>query len=194
MKFNIRRWPSGGFLLLVASHLLLVSVLVWGYSQPDLDRAWVILQDLHSEGFTGLSASDIHLLRRLLKRHPTLIRAILGNDSVGFVEPSDNGWTARSPANLVIQSSSGIRRSLVVECRAQPGAYPVTVSLESDTFRQSLQFSENGRQAFELVAEGPSYPTWAAVRIQTSARPGYAALPEIHVEVSSSATPKQYHD
>jgi len=191
MKFNIRRWPSGGFLLLMASHLLLVFVFAWGYSQPELERAWAILQASHRDSFIGLSTTDVGFLRRLLKKCPPFARAILGNASIGFVEPSDSGWISRSSAHVVVQPSPGTRRFLVVECRARLEAFPVTVNLESDRLRQSLQFSENGRQSLELVAENDAYPIWATLRIQSSTRTDNALpQPEIHVEVSPTTEPK----
>ena len=177
-------------MLLTASHLLLVSVLAWGYSQPELDRAWVILQEMHSDGFTSLSAKDVQLLQKSLKRNPNFARAILGHDSVRFVEPTRDGWTARPSANIVIKSKSGTPRFLVVECRAQLGAYPVTVNFESDSFRQSLRYTENGQQTIELGAKVASSPLWVKVRIQPSNQAEYTAgLPEIHVEISSNSEP-----
>ncbi len=99
---NLR--PSAGFLLVVFSYSVLVAILVWGFSTPELDRVWLITQQMHRRSFAGLSANDVQTLRTALLHYPTLPRAFIGQSAIGFVEPTSDGWMSL-PRPYVVASA-----------------------------------------------------------------------------------------
>ena len=94
MSRKLGRRPSVGFVFLVSAHLLLISLLAWGYTTPELDRVWLIQQGMHRDNFDGLSAPDVQTIKTALRHYPDLPRAFIGRAPFGFVEPAEDGWVS----------------------------------------------------------------------------------------------------
>lgn len=96
MRRKIGLRPSFGFVFLASSHLLLISMLVWGYTKPELDSVWLTLQRMQRDNFNGLSALDAQTIMASLPRYPGLPRVFIGRAHIGFVEPTEDGWVKLS--------------------------------------------------------------------------------------------------
>jgi hypothetical protein len=92
--------PSWGFVFLVSSHLLLISMLAWGYTKPELELVWLVLQRMQRDNFNGLSVPDARTIETSLKHYPELSRVFTGHAPIGFVEPTQDGWVSPSPQPL----------------------------------------------------------------------------------------------
>jgi hypothetical protein len=153
-----RRWPSLGFGVLVASYGLLAAFLAWGFSTPELDRVWRILQPTGESGFTRLGPSQLQTLSAALRRHPKLAGALTERSPVGFVEPSPGGCTRMPVSHLVLQPAPGQSLRIDVVSRGDSGAFPLTVSLGGAGVARALHFDAPGRQDFVLPRGRPQAP------------------------------------
>jgi hypothetical protein len=180
--------PSFGFLLLATSYALLVSFLAWGYTRPELERGWYILQNMQRDSFTGLAVSEVQTLKQLLQKYPQFARALIGRSPVGFVEPTDDGWLSLPEAHAVVQASSpGAALKVLVDCRAPQSAYPVSVTLEMSGLREVLDFTEDGQKVADWSTKTSSVPLWVQVNTKsTSPRVGLGASPEIRIRAAST--------
>lgn len=165
MKRPHRFAPSSGFVLLLVSYTLLSCFFAWGYSQPDLERAWYILQRLQRDGFTGLTTSEASMLGALVRREPRLAHALIGRSPLGLVEPASDGWVSLSPSHLLIQAIPPAGLRIVVECRAAPGAYPLSITLETQDVRERLEFSEPGAKTVDWSSKLPALPAWVDLTV-----------------------------
>jgi hypothetical protein len=191
MKRTLVRWPTLGFFLMVASYGLLIAVLAWGFSQPELDRAWHILEGMKRDNYGGLTRAEAETLSTLLVRHPGFAQALVGRAPVGWVEPTEDGWTALRSAHLVIQANPVDQLRVAAECRAPKAAYPVTVAFRADGLKQELRYEQDGRQTFDLPAGQPAQALWVEVTID-SARPGAtgAAPAELRITADKASGQK----
>jgi hypothetical protein len=189
-RHRIRRL-SFGFLVFLGSHCLLVAFLAWGYTRPDLDLGWYILQKMRRTNFEGLSLSDVETLRRLLRKHPQFSQVLIGSNRLGFVEPTDDGWMSLPAAHVVVQPSSGAPLEVRVGCRAPRSAYPVSVALEVSGSREVLDFASDGQRVVDWSRKASSAPLWVQVDIKpNSAGIGLGAAPEVHIGTTSAALQK----
>ena len=160
--------PSAGFLLLVVSCLLLVSTLVWGLSTPELERVWLIMQGMQRSGFRSLMAEDVKRLEVALTHYPTLPRAFIGRASVGFIEPTHEGWISLAQPHIIRSGLSTNKITLDIECRAAASSYPITIALEKNVGRRELRFDADGRQSLELQLAQPAAPEIIPVTITSA--------------------------
>ena len=174
MRRTVGLRPSLGFVFLVASHLLLISMLAWGYTKPELDRVWLALQRMQRYNFNGLSVPDAQTIRTSLEHYPELKRVLIGNAHLGFVEPTQDGWVRLPLAHLITDGSLSGTVPMNVECRAPRSAYPVTVSFDNERDHQSLQFLESGQQRLALQLGSRSRSTW----VRVSVTPEHAGSPQ----------------
>lgn len=183
MSRAIRQRPSFGFLFVLSSYVLLISMLAWGSSQPELDRVWLVLQSMQRDGFSGLSAPDVQNLRKALRQYPGFPRALIGRAPIGWVEPTKEGWIGLRKPHLVIDGYFHGSLPLAVECRAPPLAFPVTVSFDYEGQRQSLRFPENGRQSLNMHLEPQLRPGWVQVSVDpTQVGSDQSLRPEIRIK------------
>jgi hypothetical protein len=166
-------------------------MLAWGYSQPDLDRVWPILQNMQRDGFTGLSAPEVQTLRKVLRQYPGFPRVLIGRASIGFVEPTKDGWISLRKPTLVSDGHSHGSLPLVVECRAPLLAFPVTVSFDQEGQRQNLRFSETGKQSLNLHGAPQLQPAWVQLSINPAqAESAQRLMPEIRVHSQGVPEPR----
>ncbi len=159
---------------MVSSYLLLISMLAWGYSKPELDRVWLIVQRMQRDNFNGLSALDAQTIRTALRHYPDLPRAFIGPAPFGFVEPTEDGWVKLSHSHLIADGANHGTVPMIVDCRAPYSAFPVIVSFDYEGRRQNLRFLENGQQRLELRFDSPARSAW----VQVSAEPAQAGSPQ----------------
>ncbi len=174
MKWRLRQRPSVGFVFLVSSHLLLISMLAWGYTKPELDKVWLITQRMQRDSFNGLSALDMQTIRTALLHYPDLPRAFIGRAPFGFVEPTDDGWVKLSHPHLITDGTMRGTVPMTVECRAPQSAFPLVVSFDYEGRHQSLRFLENGQQSLELQSDSQPRSVW----VQVSVEPAQTADPQ----------------
>jgi hypothetical protein len=188
MKRTIGLRPSWGFVFLVSSHLLLISMLAWGYTEPELDKVWLTIQRMQRDNFNGLSALDAQTIRTSLHDYPGLPRVFIGQEHFGFVEPTQEGWVKLPESHLISDGTIHGTAALAIECRAPDSAFPVTVSFDYEGHHQSLRFLENGLQRLELQLDSTPRPAW----VQVSIKPEHAASPkplppEVRIKTSSES-------
>lgn len=187
MRLNRLLRPSFGFLLFVGSNCLLIAFLAWGYTRPDLERGWYILQKMHRADFEGLSVSEVQTLERLLRKHPQFSSALIGRNPLGFVEPTDDGWMSLPLAHIVVQSSPSTPLKVRVDCRAAKRAYPVTVTLEVSGSQEVLKFASDGEKVIDWSAKTSSTPLWVQVDVKpNSPGIGLGGGPEVRIDAASS--------
>ena len=183
--------PSFGFLVLVISYGILVSFLAWGYTQPDLESGWYILQKMQRDDFTSLAPSDVQTLNQLLHKYPQFARALIGRSPLGFVEPSDDGWMSLPEAHAVVQASPSVPLKVLVDCRAPRSAYPVSVAIELSGSRLVLEFAEDSQKVVDWSTKTSSVPLWAQISIKPSSpRVGTGASPEVRIRAASADSQK----
>jgi hypothetical protein len=181
--------PSAGFILLVMSYTLLVSFLAWGYSRPDLERGWEILQALQRDDPPGLGRADAQTLETLLNKYPQFSRALIERNPLGFVEPTDEDWMSLPESHLVIQAAPGTALNVRVACRAERGAYPVRVSLEARGIRDQLEFSEDGEKNLNWSHRTSAQPLWLKVKVMPNAALAQVvARPKIRIRAAEPLT------
>ena len=190
MRRTVGLRPSVGFVFLVSSHLLLISMLAWGYTEPELDKVWLILQRMQRDNFNGLSALDAQTIRTSLHDYPGLPRVFIGRAPFGFVEPTLDGWANLSQSHLITDGTIHGMVPLAIECRAPHSVFPVTVSFDYEGHHQSLRFLDNGLQRFELQLDSTPRPAW----VQVSIKPEHALSPQPlapEVRIKTSSEPVQ---
>lgn len=191
MKRGLRVLPSFGCMLVVAGYALLLAFLAWGYTRPELDRAWYILQHMQREGFAGLTQAESQVLEHLLKKHPQFSYALLGKNPIGFVEPTEDGWIALPHSHLAIQASPNLPLRVIVECRAPQGAYPINIVLETDGLQRKLQFLTDAQRLIDVSTLAGPRARWVSVTIaanQATAAP--RRHPEIRVRTQDDGSPR----
>jgi len=179
--------PSAGFLLLVVSCSLLIATLVWGLSTPELERVWLIMQGMQRSGFRSLMAEDVKRLEVALTHYPTLPRAFIGRASVGFIEPTHEGWINLAQPHIIRSGLSANKITLDIECQAAASSYPITIALENNAGRRELRFTANGHQSLELQLAQPAAPEIIPVTI-TSA-PGSREKDGARIKLSAPGLP-----
>jgi hypothetical protein len=163
--------PSLGFVFLVSSHLLLISMLAWGYTEPELDKVWLTLQRMQRDNFDGLSALDAQTIRTSLHDYPGLTRVFIGRAPLGFVEPTQDGWVKLHQAHLITDGTIHGMVPLAIECRAPHSVFPVTVSFDYEGHHEICRFLDSGLQRLELQLDSTPQPAW----VQVSIKPEHAA-------------------
>ncbi|MFC1641620.1 hypothetical protein ACFL5O_02865 [Myxococcota bacterium] len=158
--------PSAGFLLIVASHLLLAVTLAWGFSRPELDQIWHIQKKTQLPGFTGLDSAETQLLKSRVERDPMFARALIGRAQAGLMERTGGGWTMLWNPHLVVRAQPAEQRLRIwIECRTAGATYPITVSFQEMGLREVLRFEQDGRQFFDLPPGQPTATLWADVLV-----------------------------
>jgi hypothetical protein len=179
--------PSAGFLLVAFSYTLLVVTLAWGFSTPELDRVWRIMQSMQRRDFTEIAPKDVQILKTALQHYPALPRAFIGRAPIGFVEPTRAGWMSHPRPHLLTSTHSQHKLALNVECRAPANAFPVSVVLERESARQEIRFSTSGLQHVDLPLASPSKPEWIPVTIRSSAGGPGGESPQIKLDVQGQS-------
>ena len=158
--------PSVGFIFLVSSYLLLLFVLSWGYSKPELDRVWLIQQSMLRRQFAGLCARDVQTLKTALNHYPGLPLAFIGRAQIGFIEPTHQGWISIPRSHVVTDGHTSGVLAIEVECQAPDNEFPVVVSFDRDGLRQYLRFPEGGRQRLEMQLGARAAPALIQMSIE----------------------------
>ena len=183
MSKKLGRRPSVGFVFLVSAHLLLISILAWGYTTPELDRVWLIQQGMHRDNFDGLSASDVQTIRTALRHYPGLPRAFIGHAPFGFVEPAEDGWVKLRQPHLITDGNIHGTISMVVDCRAPQMAFPVTVVFDYEGHQLRLRFLENSQRRLDLQFDPQSRSKWVQVSVESAQVKGSRGFaPEIRIK------------
>lgn len=183
--------PSFGFLLLVASYGLFVVFLVWGYQQPELDKAWRVLQAIRRAETPTLTATEAAFLQRLLQKHPEFAQALIGKSPVGLVEATDDGWTATEHSHLVLQGEQKYAKNVVVECRGLAAGATAKVALQVGSQLKEISCSSEGPSVIDLSGLATGKPQW--VDLLFSAPPPaspHPPKPEVRVHVDLLNTEK----
>jgi len=165
---KVRLLPSAGFVLMLFTHALLLVTLAWGASTPDLERVWVLTQNLQRRQFVALTPKDVDLLRGALTHYPTLSRAFIGRAQLGFVEPSRNGWNTLPRSHIITSAQLTGVVHIQLECQAPATAFPVTIMLERASRRHELRFTESGRREVVLEFTVPHKPELIAVTVSSA--------------------------
>ena len=183
MSKKLGRRPSVGFVFLVSAHLLLISILAWGYTTPELDRVWLIQQGMHRDNFDGLSAPDVQTIRTALRHYPGLPRAFIGHAPFGFVEPAEDGWVKLRQPHLITDGNIHGTVSMVVDCRAPQMAFPVTVVFDYEGHQLRLRFLENSQRRLDLQFDPQSRSKWVQVGVEPAQVKGSRGFaPEIRIK------------
>jgi len=165
---KVRLLPSAGFVLMVCTHALLLATLAWGASTPELERVWVLTQNLQRQQSVALTPKDVNLLRGALTRYPTLPRVFIGRGQLGFVEPSRNGWNTLPRSHIITSAQLTGVVHIQLECQAPATAFPVTIMLERASRRHELRFTESGRREVVLEFTVPHKPELIAVTVSSA--------------------------
>lgn len=181
--------PSIGFVLLVSSYSLLIATLAWGFSVPELERVWVTMQGTQRTQFRGLSPDEENTLTLGLSHYPTLVRAFIGRATIGFAEPTRDGWVTLARSHIVRGSLSQPAFTLDIECNAPTDEYPVTVTLERAEGHQSLRFTENARQSIEIRMGTPKNPEFIPVTVIPARVSG--AIQSTKIKISAKGLPSK---
>jgi hypothetical protein len=144
--------PGGGFALLVASWGGLAGLLAWGLAEPDLDRAWRILERT-DQGTSELSAEDAEVLERCIGRHPEIALDRLGGKRVKHLARTAGGWSTGTVSYFLAlrETRPGLRLAVEARCAQR---YPLTVNVEAGGARCRLVYEADGLQ--ECVVPLPS--------------------------------------
>jgi len=165
-----RHLPGGGFLLLVGSCVALAAFVAWGLAEPELDRAWWILQE-SDLGLTEVGPHDARRLDRTISRHPEIALDRLGDARVKFLARTPGGWSAAASSYLVVGPPGEDGLHLKIECRCA-GRYPAEFLLEVGDETRRLVFEEDGAQSIEIRPEaaphGPDRPFLARLAAETA--------------------------
>jgi hypothetical protein len=167
----IRQWPSLGFGMLVASYGLLAAFLAWGFTTPELDRAWRVIQHTREPDFAGLRASELQTLSAALRRHPGLARALAERSPAGFVEPSPDGCSCLPVSHLVLQPTPGQSLRVQLASRGDRAAFPLTVRLRGADLDRTLRFDAPAQMDFVLAPNQPPAPALLTVTRHTAGDP-----------------------
>ncbi|GEM_PF-2592903 len=187
VKHARRLRPSAGFVLMIGSYVFTVAFMAWGYRQPPLDRGWHVIQRMQREDFAGLTEDESELLQSLLRTHPQFPRVLIGRSPLGFVEPSDQGWIALSRSHLLLQGVTGKQLEVVIECRAERSAFPVSISFEARSHRETIEFAEDGWRRLDWSDKVAPAPVWVTVDVRSNATSAHVgARPEIRVRVAGA--------
>ncbi len=179
--------PSIGFLLLVSSYSLLVATLAWGFSVPELERVWVIMQGMQRSQFRGLHAEEERTLKLALSHYPTLARAFIGRSPIGFAEPTQEGWASLAQLHMIRGPLSQANISLDMECEAPASDYPVTVLIDRAEGRQNLRFTESGHQKVEIGLGTPSTPELIPVTVVSAT----GAIQSTKIRINAKGLPSK---
>lgn len=179
--------PSVGFVFVALSYTLLAATLAWGFSTPELDRVWRIMQSMQRLDFVEITSKDVQILKTALQHYPALPRAFIGRAPIGFVEPTRAGWMTHSRSHVITSAQPQHKLALNVECRAPANAFPVNVVFERDGVRQEIQFSTSGRQHVDLPLASPTKPEWIPVTIKSSAGSPGGESPQIRLDVQGQS-------
>jgi hypothetical protein len=145
-----RALPGGGFVLLVASWGALAALIAWGMAEPDLDRAWRVLEEA-DRGATEPSSGDAAALARSIARHPEIALARLGGKTAKHLARTTGGWIRATRSYFLARRGEQGELRLDVESRCAR-RYPLTVTLEVDGQRCRLAFDGDGTRSCVLTA------------------------------------------
>jgi hypothetical protein len=178
-------WPSLGFFLLVASHSLLVGLLLWGWQKPPLDEVFAILERRELDRTLEYSPADLRLLQGTWDAHPGFGRALLGKSQVKFLEPTESGWVARRSAHLAVRTEADRPTQFSLEGRGAPGDYPITVKIRGNGLERQVELLPNQSQKIEYSIQDLPKPSILDVEIRAG-QSHAATAPTWAVRVTSS--------
>lgn len=183
--------PSFGFSLLVVSYGLLVVFLVWGYQQPELDKAWRILQALRRAEVPSLTETDAAFLKRQLQRHPEFAQALVGKSPIGLVESTEDGWTALEHSHLVLQGEQKYAKQVVVECRGLPAGVAAKMAFHAGSQLKELSCTSETQPVIDLSGLATGKPQWVDLTF-TAPHPSspISPKPEVRLHVDLLNTEK----
>lgn len=144
------RPPSAGFLLLLATIAVTAAFLLWGYTQPDLDRVWWRLQEVQTGRIHQLSDDDLHLLRKTFTDHPELAPALLDDRPAGILSAHISGHLETKTAYLLVQPGLEEPPVIILDCRLPPDAYPATLTLSGPETSKEIRL--DGPETVSLPA------------------------------------------
>jgi hypothetical protein len=184
-RSNLGR-PSFGFFLIAGVHCLLVGMLIWGWQQPPLDKAFEILARRDLGESVDFLPSEIQVLQRSLDRHAGFSRALLGKSVARFVEPTASGWLSRPVAHLTVRPEPDHPTELLVEGRGAPGDFPLVVKFHGKGLARQVELLPNEPQKVEWSSSDLDRPTILTVEI-AAAKSHASATPSWSVQVESSS-------
>ena len=181
-----RRPPSLGFWILVASHVVMIAFLAWGFSEPPLDRVQRVLDQIRANPNQPASDHQVQAVLATLRRHPGFARALVGHAQAGFLEPDKNGWLRLAQAHLVTQpqNSSGLR--VWIEVDGPAARFPVELSLSGGSVQKTLRYQARGRLSFDLTGADAARPLM--LRVQSVSQSTCGNCLPVRIRASASST------
>ena len=164
------RLPSFGFLVLVASHVSLIAFLAWGYTQPPLDRVWGIMQRMHRQDFTGLTAAEVAIVQEQIEHHPGLTSEFVGRSGADPIEPTRGGWLSLRQFHLLVMPQAAGVVTVGAQSRAPATSYPIRVRLQGPDVDEQLVLQRDESRELTLPAKPPS-PTLIRVTVEPDGTP-----------------------
>jgi hypothetical protein len=144
------RQPSLGFVAVCLTYGLVIAFFLWGFSTPDLDRAWTLHHALKTGQMKRLRAADRELLHEAMARHPALARALLGGREIGLVSAHSDGWIATPTATVIRTPESGSHQELLLEVQTPRDLIPYTVEVRTPGWKKTLKVTERGTRSVPI--------------------------------------------
>lgn len=130
--------PSLGFVAVVLVHIGLGVFLIWGFTQPPLDRVWELSHALKTGKLGTLAARDRDLLRTTLARHPKLTDSLLSQEKIGIISANNRGWLETADATLIVSPNALAPCSMLIATRLGAEAFPLDVEVSGTGWRRQL--------------------------------------------------------
>jgi hypothetical protein len=143
-RFAPSKLPSLGLVVVVLVHAGFVGFLVWGFTQPPLDRVWELSQALKVGKFGTLAQRDRDLLLTTLARHPGLTESLLSEREVGIISANTRGWLETRDASVLVSAQARPPCSMRVATRPAPPAFPVSFEVSGSGWRRALVVRDAG--------------------------------------------------
>lgn len=188
MSTNVKRqWPSAGFFAIALSYSVLAMLLIWGSRTPQLDKAFDLLSRRELDQTIEFSADDVKLLQQVWDAHAGFTRALLGKNTVKFLEHTESGWSSRTRAYLAVRPETDQVTQLMLEARGKPGDFPLKVKIHGRDLERQVELSPNQTQKVEWSPTDLRHPAILAVEVTAPNDPSDAG-PTWAIRISSAST------
>lgn len=144
----MKRHPSSGFLLLVASTALTVFFFAWSLRRPPLDRIFTLQHELRTGERWKLSDRDLDLFREQMKAYPNLAESLLADKDVatgiGIISAHRDGWI-ETPHVTIIRHSGALRQTVVSLRIETPSAHlPLELRIAGTGWEENVNVETRG--------------------------------------------------
>jgi len=154
------RWPSAGFVAIVAVYALVAAFFTWGFREPDLDRVWKLRHMLKIGKLAALDDEDRRLLERSISRHGALASALLEGKDVGLLSANEDGWLASPAATILRAGRSGEVLSILLDVQSPEYVFPLQIVVEGRGWRRKIDVEGRGTVRVDVppLHGGPEVP------------------------------------